>query len=830
MDIILKKAIKDFRNLGWRSYLIIATIILSLGGGLGLYYGIRATLPMMDQYFDDVNHADYTYQLSDNTWVTQAQLDGLKNLDEVDEYTGRLFWSTSLKLPGQNDRKYVLLVGLDSNIESPKVYDYTIKRGENFDKNDNLSVVIDDTFAEKNDLKIGDKIEIDGLNNAELRILGTCNAPEFVQMTSNPEYLFPIEGSMAVIFLAKDSLKNYIIQYFLAFNDTSPEDYTNLINYHKNVDYNNIAVTFKNDISAGNREVKDYLRDICKVEIEKSEKFEDSYVYSLMKSDVEDTGEIMMILLIFMALMGGIIVYVIFNRYVYSQKQQIGFLLGLGYTRKDIMKYFLFNIFLISVITIPIGIILGYGLGYMMINTLLAEMTHLSAFDFPFIFLPEVLFLGLIIGGLLIFLSTYFSIRKINKTIIAELIYEQTEVTHKIKKAKESSRSRIITNRLVIRNFFKNKKRLTFTIIAMTFSLLIVSTTASLLDSMYYNVNRTFISEDSNIEPTEKWDLNVIFQTSINMSNPDNILEDIRNIDGVDDIKVYTKGLILAKAKGDKDDQNLILQGIDIADGKFHKFSWYGDKHKNSASKDDDEIVISSVHSKKLDKDLGDILTIKNAADEEFKFKIVGIHEELVVTPYITLEAGEKVFHNSSNLIDGIYIKLDDNADKKDIIKSIYKFDNIEVIFDAEKMNEKAIDFINNYTVVLYVIVYYTLLVSFFIIFYNSIMNIYDKNYEYGILRSLGYSKWSVFKMILTENILQGLIPIILTFIFTYPLALQMGQVYAEDFALEIIIGWTAILMITIPPLILYVLGSFIGLRTVYKQNLYEQVQTRFVG
>ena len=213
MDIILKKAIKDFRNLGWRSYLIIATIILSLGGGLGLYYGIRATLPMMDQYFDDVNHADYTYQLSDNTWVTQAQLDGLKNLDEVDEYTGRLFWSTSLKLPGQNDRKYVLLVGLDSNIESPKVYDYTIKRGENFDKNDNLSVVIDDTFAEKNDLKIGDKIEIDGLNNAELRILGTCNAPEFVQMTSNPEYLFPIEGSMAVIFLAKDSLKNYIIQY-----------------------------------------------------------------------------------------------------------------------------------------------------------------------------------------------------------------------------------------------------------------------------------------------------------------------------------------------------------------------------------------------------------------------------------------------------------------------------------------------------------------------------------------------------------------------------------------------------------------------------------------
>ena len=71
----------------------------------------------------------------------------------------------------------------------------------------------------------------------------------------------------------------------------------------------------------------------------------------------------------------------------------------------------------------------------------------------------------------------------------------------------------------------------------------------------------------------------------------------------------------------------------------------------------------------------------------------------------------------------------------------MYELDNIEVIFDSEEMNEKAVEFINTFAVVLYVIVFYTLLVSFFIVFYNSVMNIYDKNYEYGILRSLGYSK-----------------------------------------------------------------------------------------
>ena len=109
-------------------------------------------------------------------------------------------------------------------------------------------------------------------------------------------------------------------------------------------------------------------------------------------------------------------------------------------------------------------------------------------------------------------------------------------------------------------------------------------------------------------------------------------------------------------------------------------------------------------------------------------------------------------------------------------------------------------------------------------------MNIYDKNYEYGILRSLGYSKKSVFKIILIENMIQGLIPIMLALLFTYPLTLRMGEVYAENFAIEVIVGLPAILMIIIPPIILYILGSLVGLKTVYKQNLYEQVQTKYVG
>ena len=810
MDIILKKAVKDFRKLSWRSYLIVGVIILSLGGGFGLYYQLIASLPMLNRYFDKANHADYTYQLTDDTWINQSQLDSLDDIDEIKAYTGRLFWKSSLQLPNQKDIKSLLLVGLDYNVSDskmPEVYKYYIKSGKIFDPNDdNLSIIIDKTFAEKNGLDVGDEIEIDGFNNAKLKIFGLCEAPEFLFMTSNPEYPVFIEGSLGIIYLWKDTLKNYIIQYFTAIN------YTELINYYKSVDYNNIAVIFKGDINNGHNAVKGYLKDI-NINIKKSESFEDTV--SLFKSKMSVGDKTVMFLLILTFIMGVLIVYIIFNRYVFSQKQQIGILLGLGYKKKGIMKYFIFIILLISILAIPAGIAVGFGFGYLMLYA--TPFSEIASF----IFIPKALYLGIIGGLLIVFLSTLLPVRKIIKKVIAELIYGQTEVTRKIKKIKETEKQKSITNKYMFRNLFRNKKRTIFTVIAVVSSLLIVSASQSFSETIYYNVNRTF-------KYNEAWDLNIIFQSSINLSNPNNTVEDIKELDGVKDVENYTKGFIIAEGE---EDQNLIMLGIDLNNSKIHYFTWEDNGGKNSAPEDDDEIVISSVHALKLGKNLGDNISLINAEGEKSEFKIVGIHYELVMTAYITLEAGQKLFYNTTNNIDGLYIILEDGADKNEIIDDIYNMGNVEVIFDIDDMYKEMMKFFKKiFGMMAQVLSSYALLISFFVIFHNSVMNIYDKNYEYGILRSLGYSKKSIFKIILTETCLLGLLPIIFAIILTFPLTEQITIIMAETFPVQPIVRIPTILIITILPIILYVIGSFVGYRSVYKQNLYEQVQTRFVG
>ena len=829
MRIFHKKALKDFKKFGWRSYLIIFILVLSIGGSLGFIYVLLAADPWMESYFDNVNHADYVYQLEDNAWINQTELDGLNDLDEVEYYTGRLFWRSSLKLEDHNEMKYILLVGLDNSIELPNVFNYTIESGNNFNNNDNnLSLLIDSDFAARNSLDRGDLLTLSGLNDAKLNISGFCNAPEFLTLTSNPEYSIPIQGSIAIGYLSKDTLKNYIVQYFEGLNATSPDDLTPFINYYQNTDYNNIALTFEDSIKPydGNNAVKVYLEDNLSVNIETVEKFEEMRVYDRFHGSIQDAKKFTTIILIFMLLMGLFITYVIFNRYVYNQKQQIGTLMTFGYKKSDITKYFLNIFILISVITIPLSLLIGYTVGWAILGVIVSNLANLPMNSLDFIFLPEIVYIGLSLGFFITFVSLFIPVFSIKKMNTADLVYGQSKAKFSILRIRKSlkSKKRVFHN-LIYRNLLRNKKRLLFTTVAMTFSLLIISATQTIVDSMDYNVGRVFKSGNNDTQANEIWDLNVDFQNSVNMSYFNNTVDQISGINGINESQVYVKGLITANGE---EDQIFLLNGFNAENTRMHYFTWAGDQ--NSIPIDEDEIVISRQHSLRLNKKVGDNLTITSSTNDNYTMKIVGIHFELISSGYVSLSGGREVLHDGEEMVDGVFILLESSVDKENCINAIYNLDNIEIVLDCEVMANKLAEFYEDFVPLMLIVVVYGLIVSFFIIFYNSVMNIYDKNYEYGILRSLGYERRRNFSLILGENMIQGLIAIILALIFTYPLSLPLAAIFQGDGPFKVVIGQNAIIYIIIPPLILIFLGSFISLKTIYKTNLYEQVQTRFIG
>ncbi|KKK40596.1 hypothetical protein LCGC14_0500730 [marine sediment metagenome] len=831
MKVFHRKAFKDFKKFGWRSVLIILILALSVGGSLGFIYVLLAGDPWIEAYYDNVNHADYVYQLENSAWINQSELDGLNDLEEVKDYTGRLFWKSAMKLEGQNEVKYILLVGLEPSKPQPNVFNYTLSSGKHFTSDgNNLSIVIDTDFAQRNNMEIGDMLNLGGLNNAKLNISGFCNSPEFLMMTSNPEYSIPIKGSISVGYLSKDVLKYYIIQYFKALNSSSQEDLSYMIYYYDSIDYNNIAVTFGENFNStiSNNAVKTYLEGTLSLNIEVVESFAETGSYNRFHGNIQDAKKFTTIILIFMLLMGLFITYVIFGRYVFNQKQQIGILITFGYRKHDINKYFLNIFLLITLITIPLSLLIGYSVGWAILGIIVSNTANLSLNNITFMFLPEIIYIGLGIGLFIIFVSIYFPVINVKRKNVADLVYGQSESKIFVLRFRKSLKpKKRISHNLIHRNLFRHKKRLLFTTIAMTFSLLIISATQTIIDSMNYNVARVFKSDTSNIQTNENWDLNVDFQNSVNMSYMNNTVDQIFNIDGVNETQIYVKGLVTAKGK---EDQVFLLIGFDAENSKMHHFTWNGDPAKNSIPLLANEIVISRQHSVELNKKIGDNLTIVNPSDENFTMKIVGIHKELMSTGYVALNGGRSLLHDNDEFVDGIYVLLEPSANKDIIVENLYGLDNIEIILDSKVMSGKLAEFFNDFVPLMFIVVIYGLIVSFFIIFYNSIMNIYDKNYEFGILRSLGYGKLRILGLILGENTIQGLISIILALIFTYPLSLPLAAIFQGNGSFEVVVGQNAIIYVVIPPIILIILGSIVSLRTIYKTNLYEQVQTRFIG
>ncbi len=470
---------------------------------------------------------------------------------------------------------------------------------------------------------------------------------------------------------------------------------------------------------------------------------------------------------------------------------------------------------------------LGLAYGSFITAELLSELTNTTITAFPFIFVPELFYFGIIFGTILILLSTFIPLRNLSKKIIAELIYEQEEVSLKIKKQKESKKPRSITRKLIRRNLLRNKQRLVFTLFSITFVLLAVAANQGMLDSMYNQVNTTFQPSTSTIDASNKYDLNTDFQIPVNGSESNNIMDNITALNGVKKTEAYSKGLVTAE--GEKN-LTILLLGFDLVNSVVHSFTWEVSAGNSKVPENNNEIAISSVHAIKLNKKLGDNLKVINSQDEEFILEIVGIHKELTMNIYSNLYTNQEVIHNSSNLFDGIYITFDGSVEKEDLIDDIYEMDNIEVIFDIEAMRDDALEFVNNYLVIIEATNLLAISACSLIILYNAIMNIYDKNYEFGILRSLGYSKKRIFRFIYLENLLQGILPVTFAVIFAYPFTNYLGSFYAEDFPFTTVLGLLTFLWITVSSFIIYTLGSKIGQRTVYSQNLYEQVQTKFVG
>ena len=565
----------------------------------------------------------------------------------------------------------------------------------------------------------------------------------------------------------------------------------------------------------------------------------------LMWSGVSSNNDTKTTLYMIVGIVLGIIVvtsvFVIRNSFEISiteKMRQFGMLSSIGATKKQIRKSVLFEGFILGLIGIPLGILLGYSVIHILIlftNTMFKDMisgTDKFVVDIPLF----AIMLSVVLGGLTILLSSLKSAIKASKVSPIVAIRANNDIKIKKKKLKTPkliSKLFGVGGVISYKNLKRNKKKYRTTVISLVVSISIFIALSFFTNSLF-KVSGVFYKESYHnvliVQHTDAYDN----ETKLNNFNKIIKLDNIDNYS----INIY-KNLVLKPGYETEDrykDTSISLNAIGDKEykeylNKLHlNYNDVKDKIiyiENTTEKDPSTKKIVKAYNFKAK----DTLTFYNDENKEYKIEVAKVTKNNSMDLYL-LGDNRGVLLVSNELLNKI-----DNTLYIDSLK--IKTDNPDKLErDIEKLNIEKLD-IQNYSriaremnkIVLWISVF---LYGFIIVItligvtniFNTIttsMNLRSK--EFAMLKSVGMTKKEFNRMIRLESILYGLKSLVIGCIIGTGLSYLLYKSFARsiDFGFEVPIN--AIIISAIFIFLVVGITMKYSLNKINKQNIIETIR-----
>lgn len=233
--------------------------------------------------------------------------------------------------------------------------------------------------------------------------------------------------------------------------------------------------------------------------------------------------------MLFVFLAGYLIIYNVFQISIASDIQFYGKLKTLGMTAKQLRKIIYGHANLLSLLSIPAGLILGYLLGIILLPSLLATMgTKPAASADPLIFIGSALF-----SYITVIVSCLLPARAAAKVSPMEAL-RYTDADPGIKRKNKKSKNGASISRMAWANLWRNKKRTVLVLCSLTLGLVLMT--------FFYAKNASFDVEKYLIDLTiADYQLDDATNRLTNGYNPesntisDELLSDIHTLKNVEE-------------------------------------------------------------------------------------------------------------------------------------------------------------------------------------------------------------------------------------------------------------------------------------------------------
>ena len=340
------------------------TIFLMVLIGVMVYVGIEAYMDGMTSAADNFYKNNNIQDLNVMGNLSDKDLDKIKSLDNVKDAEKKLVVNAIDK--DNKDKTYLL-----SFIDSNNISKFHIMDGEKFDVN-KKGAWVDNFYAEKNNLKVGDTIKIKyDTFSLEEKILGLINVPDHIYDVKDESELVPNRENFGFVYLSVNEIpesyiKDLVMKEMKITDEKIFDKYVKDFNYKEYIPYNYIMVDVnkKKNVTSVKEDIEDKVSNAKAIV-----KIEDTLSYQRYQGEIDEGASYVGIfsgLFLFIAMLS---VITTMTRVVKKQKLQIGTMKALGIKNFKIVMHYVGYGFFVSLAAAIVGIILGkYFIGTFFLN------------------------------------------------------------------------------------------------------------------------------------------------------------------------------------------------------------------------------------------------------------------------------------------------------------------------------------------------------------------------------------------------------------------------------------------------------------------------------
>lgn len=695
------------------------TIFLMVLIGVMVYVGIEAYMDGMTSAADNFYKNNNIQDLNVMGNLSDKDLDKIKSLDNVKDAEKKLVVNAIDK--DDKDKTYLL-----SFIDSNNISKFHIMDGEKFDVN-KKGAWVDNFYAEKNNLKVGDTIKIKyDTFSLEEKILGLINVPDHIYDVKDESEFVPNRENFGFVYLSVNEIpesyiKDLVMKEMKITDEKIFDKYVTNFNYKEYIPYNYIMVDVnkKKNVTSVKEDIEDKVSNAKAIV-----KIEDTLSYQRYQGEIDEGASYVGIfsgLFLFIAMLS---VITTMTRVVKKQKLQIGTMKALGIKNSKIVMHYVGYGFFVSLAAAIVGIILGkYFIGTFFLNM---EMDYFEVPNGIPVVKPLSYLVALLVVMVVSFI-TYLTCRK-------ELFKKPAEaLRNEVPNVKVSSlnlstkgifKNLNFSSKWNYRDILRNKFRTVTAVVGIVGCCMLIVCAFGMLNSMNHFIKLQF--ED-------------LYNFNYKLSLKENIKDDELKV-LTDKYGNNTSETLTIETKIDKErEANTIfvtnagnLVRFQNKNGEFIKVN------KNNG------VYVTRKLADQKNLKVGD--TIKwhiYGVNKYYESKIVGLTKD----PQVQNLTMTKEYLESLDIDykpDSLYTNTD--------LKGIKDIKNVSLVQDINELKNSLESMLSMMKSMIMLIIVFAIGLGAIIIYNMGILSYSEKQYQFATLKVLGFSDKKIRKIFVQQN------------------------------------------------------------------------------